>query len=262
MASRLAGLALVARAPWAAAPRAAGCIATERLASSSAAATSYPTAAHRRLLPSRPMSCAPPREPAPAPPSGRRPAEEGAAAAAPGQRTPAWYRLLRLDKPTGTLLLLSPCLWSIGLATSRSLAALGPAAAAAAPAAHAPQQAGVTAALSALAGASPLSLTWHAALPPLEQSLVVAALFSFGAVCLRGAGCTVNDILDRELDAKVERTRGRPLASGEMRPAEAVAVLGATLTLGLGVLLQLNPLTQVRAPGARPSARSPRGGRG
>ena len=261
MASRLAGLALVARAPWAAAPRAAGCIAAERLASSAAAATSYPTAAHRRLLPSRPMSCAPPREPPAPAPSGRRPAEEGPAAA-PGERTPAWYRLLRLDKPTGTLLLLSPCLWSIGLATSRSLAALGPAAAAAAPAAQAPQQTGVTAALSALAGASPLSLTWHAALPPLEQSLVVAALFSFGAVCLRGAGCTVNDILDRELDAKVERTRGRPLASGEMRPAEAVAVLGATLALGLGVLLQLNPLTQVRARGARPPARSARGARG
>ena len=221
-------------------------ISIERVVSSLFAATSYPmTSSH--LLSSRraSSSSSSPLKP-PRPDERLSPQQQpDAPASVPEKSTPAWYRLLRLDKPTGTLLLLSPCLWSIGLATSRSLATLDHTGALAS-AQQATTQDGVTGMLSTLATASPLSYTWYTALPPIEQSLVVAALFSFGAVCLRGAGCTVNDILDRELDAKVERTRERPLASGEMRPIEAVAVLGATLTLGLGVLLQLNPLTQVR----------------
>lgn len=48
------------------------------------------------------------------------------------------------------------------------------------------------------------------------------ALFGTGALLLRGAGCTVNDLWDRDLDAKVERTRGRPLASGALTPRQGL----------------------------------------
>lgn len=47
-------------------------------------------------------------------------------------------------------------------------------------------------------------------------------LFGAGAVLLRGAGCTVNDLWDRDLDAKVERTKSRPLAAGIISPTQAV----------------------------------------
>ncbi|RLM55707.1 hypothetical protein C2845_PM10G09490 [Panicum miliaceum] len=46
------------------------------------------------------------------------------------------------------------------------------------------------------------------------------ALFGFGSVILRGAACTVNDLLDRDIDKKVERTKSRPLASGALTPAQ------------------------------------------
>ena len=47
------------------------------------------------------------------------------------------------------------------------------------------------------------------------------ALFGTGALLLRGAGCTVNDLWDRDLDAKVERTKSRPIASGQISPFQA-----------------------------------------
>ena len=56
---------------------------------------------------------------------------------------------------------------------------------------------------------------------------------------MRGAGCTINDLWDRDLDSKVARTRTRPLAAKEISPAAAVAFLGAQLSLGLGILLQV-----------------------
>ena len=61
---------------------------------------------------------------------------------------------------------------------------------------------------------------------------------------LRGAGCTINDMWDRKLDAQVERTRYRPLAAGVLSLPQATAFLAAQLSLGLGVLLQLNPFCQ------------------
>ncbi|EIE27322.1 4-hydroxybenzoate polyprenyl transferase [Coccomyxa subellipsoidea C-169] len=67
------------------------------------------------------------------------------------------------------------------------------------------------------------------------------ALFGAGALLLRGAGCTVNDLWDRDLDAKVERTKSRPLAAGTITPFQAVGFLGAQLLLGLAILVQLNP---------------------
>jgi 4-hydroxybenzoate polyprenyltransferase len=64
------------------------------------------------------------------------------------------------------------------------------------------------------------------------------ALFAIGAVVMRGAGCTVNDILDRDFDGKVERTRHRPIPSGQVTVTGAIAFLLLQLLLGLAVLLQ------------------------
>ncbi|KAK9191329.1 hypothetical protein WN943_019941 [Citrus x changshan-huyou] len=66
------------------------------------------------------------------------------------------------------------------------------------------------------------------------------ALFGCGALLLRGAGCTVNDLLDRDIDNMVERTRLRPIASGLLTPFQGLSFLGFQLLLGLGILLQLN----------------------
>jgi 4-hydroxybenzoate polyprenyltransferase len=61
-----------------------------------------------------------------------------------------------------------------------------------------------------------------AAAPGALPDLRLLALFGAGAVLLRGAGCTVNDLWDRRLDARVARTRSRPLAAGTVTPAQAV----------------------------------------
>ncbi|MBY0337366.1 MAG: 4-hydroxybenzoate octaprenyltransferase [Acetobacteraceae bacterium] len=68
----------------------------------------------------------------------------------------------------------------------------------------------------------------------------LALLFLVGAFVMRGAGCVVNDLWDRDLDRQVERTRGRPLASGAVRPMQALWFLAALCAIGLAVLLQLN----------------------
>ena len=70
-------------------------------------------------------------------------------------------------------------------------------------------------------------------------------LFALGAVIMRSAGCVVNDIWDRNLDPHVERTRLRPLASGELNVRQALMLLGVLLSAGLVILLSLNLLTIV-----------------
>lgn len=70
-------------------------------------------------------------------------------------------------------------------------------------------------------------------------------LFGIGALVMRGAGCTVNDIADREFDRKVARTADRPLASGAISLLRAFLFLGLLLAVGLTVLLQMNPYTIV-----------------
>lgn len=105
-----------------------------------------------------------------------------------------YLRLMRLDRPIGTWLLLLPCWWSI-----------------------------------ALAGAD------------LASTLRLMALFAVGAVVMRGAGCTYNDIVDRDFDAKVARTAARPIPSGAVSPRRAALFLGAQLLIGLVVLVQLDP---------------------
>lgn len=65
-------------------------------------------------------------------------------------------------------------------------------------------------------------------------------LFAIGAVLLRGAGCTLNDLMDRGFDAKVERTRTRPLPSGSVSPFQAILFFLLLSFAGLLVLLQFN----------------------
>ncbi|KAI9355319.1 4-hydroxybenzoate polyprenyl transferase [Zopfochytrium polystomum] len=127
------------------------------------------------------------------------------------RRLPKWtipyLALARMDRPAGTHLLFLPCAWSIGMATYASIL----------------QESSALAAQQAL-GTMGFELT----------------LFYIGAVVMRGAGCTINDMWDRDLDQKVERTRSRPIASNQVTQFQALVFLGAQLSVGLAVLLQLN----------------------
>jgi 4-hydroxybenzoate polyprenyltransferase len=82
---------------------------------------------------------------------------------------------------------------------------------------------------------------WSTALAPGGPRIDLLALFALGAIAMRGAGCTINDLTDRKLDAEVERTRHRPLASGALGLRHALAFLALQLLVGLLVLLALNP---------------------
>jgi len=85
---------------------------------------------------------------------------------------------------------------------------------------------------------------WGVALSAsLLPNLWLMFLFAIGAIVMRGAGCVINDIYDRNLDRRVERTRLRPLASGEISLWQAVLFLGLLLGGGLGVLLFFNHAT-------------------
>lgn len=75
------------------------------------------------------------------------------------------------------------------------------------------------------------------------QVLWYALLFTVGAYVMRGAGCAYNDIVDHDIDAKVERTALRPLPAGEISVKQAWAFLIALCLIGLLVLLQFNRLT-------------------
>jgi 4-hydroxybenzoate polyprenyltransferase len=70
-------------------------------------------------------------------------------------------------------------------------------------------------------------------------------LFLVGAFVMRGAGCTWNDIVDRDIDGRVERTRSRPIPSGQVSVRAAAVFLLAQALLGLAVLLQFNRFTVV-----------------
>jgi 4-hydroxybenzoate polyprenyltransferase len=110
------------------------------------------------------------------------------------QRFDAYERLLRLDKPIGTLLLLWPTLWAVWLA-ARGM-----------------------------------------------PSAALLAVFCVGTLLMRSAGCAVNDFFDREFDRHVERTRDRPLAAGEIRPAEALALAALLAAAAFALVLMLNRL--------------------
>jgi 4-hydroxybenzoate polyprenyltransferase len=107
----------------------------------------------------------------------------------------AYWRLMRFDKPIGTLLLLWPT-W---------LALL-------------------------LAGAGR---------PSIRNFLI----FTAGVVLMRAAGCVMNDIADRDFDPHVERTRCRPLASGELKLRQALGLFALLMLLAFGLVLLTNALT-------------------
>jgi 4-hydroxybenzoate polyprenyltransferase len=76
------------------------------------------------------------------------------------------------------------------------------------------------------------------------ESLRLILLFAVGSVVMRAAGCVANDLWDRDIDRMVARTANRPLASGAVRPRQALVFLAALLAVGLVVLLQFNGLAQ------------------
>ncbi len=116
-----------------------------------------------------------------------------------------YITLARMDRPIGTWLLLFPCWWSLALAWAAQ-----------------PQG------------------TDGANVPDGAQVIVLFVLFAIGAFVMRGAGCTYNDLVDRDIDAKVARTATRPIPSGQVSAKQAAAFLALQLLIGLLVLLQLN----------------------
>jgi len=86
---------------------------------------------------------------------------------------------------------------------------------------------------------------WSLALAALYEGmdfpdLWLIALFGIGAIVMRGAGCTYNDLVDKDLDGRVERTRSRPIPSGQVSVAQAKLFMIAQALVGLAVLLQFN----------------------
>lgn len=120
---------------------------------------------------------------------------------------PRWVwpyaQLARWDRPIGWWLLLWPCWWSAALA-----------------------------AVMRAAPGEPLATL----LPPTSHLI----LFLIGAIAMRGAGCTYNDLVDEDIDTKVERTRSRPLPSGQVTRRQAWSFLAIQALVGLAVLLQFN----------------------
>ncbi len=116
-----------------------------------------------------------------------------------------YARLARWDRPIGWQLLMWPCWWSVMLAWP------------------ALERAG--------AGPAWERVAWH------------LALFALGAIAMRGAGCTYNDIVDRDLDAKVARTAARPIASGRVSVRSAAVFAALQALVGLVVVLQFDLFT-------------------
>ena len=75
--------------------------------------------------------------------------------------------------------------------------------------------------------------------------LTVLWIFVFGTVLMRSAGCAINDWADRDFDAQVERTKNRPLATGEIAPWEALVVAAVLALLAFLLILPLNTLTKL-----------------
>jgi 4-hydroxybenzoate polyprenyltransferase len=116
-----------------------------------------------------------------------------------------YLRLMRADRPIGVWLLLWPCWWSILMAAAQDEGGLA-----------------------------------SGDIEAVAFVLYLMVLFAAGSIVMRGAGCTYNDIVDRDIDAMVARTAGRPLPSGQVSVREAVVFLVVLLLAGLAVLLSLN----------------------
>lgn len=111
-----------------------------------------------------------------------------------------YLRLMRLDRPIGTWLLFWPSIFGLAMGALAQLRAFGG--------------------------------------EPRDWWFIL--IFAAGAIVMRGAGCTYNDIVDRDIDAKVARTRGRPIPSGAVSVKQAAVFLAAQLAVGLAILLTLN----------------------
>ena len=84
---------------------------------------------------------------------------------------------------------------------------------------------------------------WSTALAAPSGALpdmLLLGTFALGALVMRGAGCTINDLWDQDYDKHVERTKHRPLASGQLTTNQALMFLGGQLTVGLGVLMSFD----------------------
>lgn len=124
-----------------------------------------------------------------------------------------YLELARFDKPAGALLLMWPCWFGVILAIQ--------------------QQSGTI--------AESANFSWFTALTGLFYLL----LFAIGSFLMRGAGCVVNDILDREIDKRVERTRNRPLASGKLTLKQAYIFLGLLLVIGFLIWICLDKTARI-----------------
>ena len=134
-----------------------------------------------------------------------------------------YAQLARWDRPIGWWLLLWPCWWSVALAANAWRAPIavwspfGP---------------------SVLDDAQAVPVLW--ADPGLAFTiLAILLLFLVGAVAMRGAGCTYNDLVDTDIDAQVERTALRPIPSGRVSKRDAKVFMVAQSLTGLAVLLAL-----------------------
>ena len=144
-----------------------------------------------------------------------------------------WLRLARADRPIGAWLLMWPCWWSVALSIRAEenfpnvLADLG-----------ALFHDWWPALFPAAADGNPADL-WPDFLLMLHYGWLLL-LFAVGAFAMRSAGCIYNDIIDRDIDAKVARTKNRPLASGQISLRGAFISILALCLVGLAVLLQFN----------------------
>jgi 4-hydroxybenzoate polyprenyltransferase len=86
-----------------------------------------------------------------------------------------------------------------------------------------------------------LSALWIAAqgLP----DMTVLMVFVLGVILMRSAGCAINDFADRDIDGQVWRTQGRPLATGELKPRDALLLFAGMAILAFVLVMQLNTLT-------------------
>ena len=87
------------------------------------------------------------------------------------------------------------------------------------------------------------SYTYGLTIFSYDMEIKYIIYFILGSILMRGAGCTWNDLLDRKYDAKVKRTKDRPLASNKISPASAIIFLIFQLLISLLILIQFNKLT-------------------
>jgi 4-hydroxybenzoate polyprenyltransferase len=122
-----------------------------------------------------------------------------------------YAQLARWDRPIGWWLLLWPCWWSLALAYNVKLEAY-------------------FAAIIPLMGPGIL----------VVELIIMLALFMIGAIAMRGAGCTYNDMVDKDIDAKVERTASRPIPSGRVTTRQAKVFLLLQALVGALVIFSFN----------------------